>query len=218
MVISKVQFRWAILAAILFISLFIGVSFQLSYISWIDSSVINGIIPIRSQFLNNFFILLTNSLNPLPTLGWALIISIFLQLWQRNIYITLFFLINSTIVTGGVNTLVKHIVNRPRPAVHHLVTATSSSFPSGHSMTAMLLGGSLIVILNLLIQNKPLNYFLVTIISVWIFLIGFSRIYVHVHYPTDVLAGWCLGFVCLTISEEIFLRLIHLDSKKRLND
>lgn len=207
--LSKTQSRWAAAATILFFFLLIGVVLRLNYISIIDDTIINGIVPIRSHFFNSFFIKLTNSLNPIPTVIIALILSLVLQLWQHKIRITLFFLLNNTLIAGGINNLVKNLVNRPRPTVHHLVLAGSSSFPSGHAMTAMLLGGSLIVILNLLVKNKNIRYLLTGLIIIWIFLIGFSRVYVHVHYPTDVIAGWCLGFICLTISQKIFFPSVN---------
>ncbi|MCY9807101.1 phosphatase PAP2 family protein [Lentilactobacillus senioris] len=202
----RTQIRWGIITTLLFLSLLIGVVLKLNYISVIDTTIIDGIAPMRSHFFDTFFIHLTNSLNPKPTVITALVLALILQLWQRKIKITIFFLLNSTLVAGGINNLVKNLVNRPRPTVHHLVLAGSSSFPSGHAMTAMLLGGSLILIINAVVTTNGVRYLLNSLITVWIFLIGFSRIYVHVHYPTDVIAGWCLGFLCLIISQQIFFR------------
>lgn len=204
--LSKTQLRWTITTTVLFLILLIGVVLKLNYISTIDNTIINGIIPLRSHFFDTFFIRVTNSLNPKPTVITALILALVLQLWHRKIKVTLFFLLNSTLVAGGINNLVKSLINRPRPTVHHLVAAGSSSFPSGHAMTAMLLGGSLIIIINALIKTNGVRYLLTGLIVIWIFIIGFSRIYVHVHYPTDVIAGWCLGFICLIISQQIFFR------------
>jgi undecaprenyl-diphosphatase len=99
---------------------------------------------------------------------------------------------------GGktLNFLLKDLLYRPRPdIVPHLVQVTSPSFPSGHSM------GSAAVYLTLgilLAQRAPRRswkmYFLAVMISLTV-IVGFTRVYLGVHYPTDVLAGWTAGTV-----------------------
>lgn len=202
--VSKVQWRWTIVATVFFIFLLIGVWLHLPYITAIDQAGINLIAPLHNPILDSFFETLTVGLNEIPTIIVVIILSIVLQLWQHQPRLTFFFLINSTIVAGGANTIVKWLVARPRPAITHLVTVSSSSFPSGHSMTAMLLGGSLIFIGHQALNNNILRQWLTSLTIVWIILIGISRVYVRVHYPTDVLAGWCFGFVVLTISEALY--------------
>ncbi|MDT2755778.1 phosphatase PAP2 family protein [Enterococcus asini] len=103
-------------------------------------------------------------------------------------------------IAGIVNPLIKLAIYRQRPTLEHLVTETSYSFPSGHSATSMVLFGTLIFCLVGLVKIKPLRFALQIILGLVIFTIGISRIYLGVHFPTDILAGFCLslGWLCLT--------------------
>lgn len=92
------------------------------------------------------------------------------------------------------NKSIKHAVGRPRPSdVMHLVNEGGFSFPSGHSITSMFVYGLLIYLVRKNVKNRKTADFLTIILAVPLILIGPSRIYLGVHYPTDVLAGWCLG-------------------------
>src|SRR4029079_7138266 len=91
-------------------------------------------------------------------------------------------------------TALKHVFSRPRPdLVPHLSYVTSSSFPSGHSMLSaavyLTLGGLLARCQSsLLLKAHVLAW-----ASVLTFLVGVSRVFVGVHWPSDVLAGWAAG-------------------------
>ena len=89
----------------------------------------------------------------------------------------------------------KAMFGRERPDIPHLVEATSMSFPSGHSASASSLYLMLAFIMTRNIESAAERTFIFASAGVLIFLIGFSRIYLGVHYPTDVLAGWALGAV-----------------------
>jgi undecaprenyl-diphosphatase len=99
---------------------------------------------------------------------------------------------------GGLvlSTLLKHSFDRPRPElVPHLSQVYTSSFPSGHSMlsaTVYLTLGSLLM--RLAPQKRVKLYYLLVAMTLT-FLVGISRVYMGVHYPTDVLAGWAAGLV-----------------------
>ena len=94
------------------------------------------------------------------------------------------------------NYIIKRIVERPRPLNLMIIKETGFSFPSGHTMMSFAFFGLLIWITAMLIKNKPLKISLISIFSVLVLMISFSRIYLGVHYLTDILAGW---FVTLTI-------------------
>lgn len=92
------------------------------------------------------------------------------------------------------NKGVKMIFMRPRPDESlHLIDEGGYSFTSGHSITSMVVFGLLIFLVRKYVQDKKTaNIFTVFLAIPWIF-IGLSRIYMGVHYPTDVLGGWLLG-------------------------
>lgn len=98
-------------------------------------------------------------------------------------------------VGGGVIlSVVKEWVHRPRPqVVPHLMQVHSASFPSGHSMLSATVYLTLAALLAQLSQGRARKIYLVAAASLLTLLIGLSRVYLGVHYPTDVLAGWSAG-------------------------
>lgn len=108
----------------------------------------------------------------------------------------------------------KHFVLRARPdASLHLVTQGGYSFPSGHSVTSIVFCGLLLYLIQKYCKNEKLKTVLSWICGILALVIGPSRIYVGVHWPTDVLAGWCLGGAILIIA---ILILEKVYAKKEL--
>lgn len=105
------------------------------------------------------------------------------------------------------NWIIKNLVHRHRPNVHHLVYADGFSFPSGHSLGSMTLFGCLFVITLFLIKNKKLKIFLNILWILFPLTIGYTRIYLHVHYPSDVVGGWLEGLAFVLIGYAILLRV-----------
>lgn len=102
------------------------------------------------------------------------------------------------IVGSAINKTIKHIMMRPRPDVSlHLIEQGGWSFPSGHSISGLLLYGFLVWLLRRYVKDSRIvNAATVILTLLWIG-IGLSRIYLGVHYPTDVLGGWTLGMVVM---------------------
>ena len=103
------------------------------------------------------------------------------------------------------NKIIKSVVERPRPDdIIHLVNAGGFSFPSGHSITSMFVFGMLIYLVRTNMQNRRAANAMTVVLAVPMICIGLSRIYLGVHYPTDVLAGWCLGIIMIVIIYMMF--------------
>lgn len=100
------------------------------------------------------------------------------------------------------NKLIKVLVQRPRPAVEHLVEQGGFSFPSGHSLSAMVFYGLIALILLNRLPGKK-GRWAAALLGVLILLVGLSRIYVGVHFASDVLAGLCEGFIWLGLITRI---------------
>ena len=96
--------------------------------------------------------------------------------------------------------LLKQLFQRKRPLSPLLKAAKGLSFPSGHAIMAVTFYGLLIYILQHSITIDWLNWFLTILVIVLIFLIGFSRVYLRVHYASDVAAGFIIGLLWLLIS------------------
>ena len=99
--------------------------------------------------------------------------------------------------TGGGFLLaqaLKMVFARPRPElVPHLALVSSSSFPSGHSMSSAVVYLTLGALLSQLVEERTLKAYFLGVACFLTFIVGLSRVYLGVHYPTDVLAGWSAG-------------------------
>lgn len=112
------------------------------------------------------------------------------------------------IIVTFLNKLVKALVARPRPDdILHLVHAGGFSFSSGHSITSMCVFGMLIYLVRRNMKNRKAANIFTVILAIPMICIGLSRIYLGVHYPTDVLAGWCLGIAVIAIITMIFEKI-----------
>lgn len=99
-----------------------------------------------------------------------------------------------------VNKGIKAIVSRMRPdQAMFLIEQGGWSFPSGHSITSMFFFGMLIWLIRRNVQNRRLANILTMLLAIPMILVGVSRVYLGVHYPTDVLAGWCLGIIAIAL-------------------
>lgn len=95
---------------------------------------------------------------------------------------------------------IKMLIQRPRPPFEiRLIEAGNYSFPSGHSTMSMVTYGFLIYFVQKYVKNKFLRILLTSLLSILILLIGFSRIWVGVHFPTDVIGGFSLGICIICI-------------------
>lgn len=108
------------------------------------------------------------------------------------------------------NRILKLIIGRPRPDVLKLVLEDGYSFPSGHSMVSMGFYGFLIYLIYINIKNKKIKYILIVLLTLLILLIGISRIYLGVHYATDVIGGFIIAVLYLIV----FVKFIYRKNLK----
>ncbi len=97
-----------------------------------------------------------------------------------------------------INLLLKSWFERPRPELLRLAEAAGWSFPSGHAMIATAMYGGLVWILWPVMASRA-RILLLLFAVIMIVLIGLSRIYLGVHYPSDVLGGWLGGYLCVAL-------------------
>ncbi len=102
-----------------------------------------------------------------------------------------------------INNIFKVIFARVRPDINPLVVENSYSFPSGHSMMSMIFYGYLIYLIYNNLENKKIKFMLIFVLSVLILCIGFTRIYLGVHYVSDVIGGFLLGFAYMVIYADV---------------
>ncbi len=120
-------------------------------------------------------------------------------------------IIGTNLVTITIlNQLFKFILQRPRPTEYRIINEVGYSFPSGHSMVSMAFYGLIIYLIYKYLKNKYLKIFLIILLSILIVMIGISRIYLGVHYTSDVIAGFLFSIsyliIYIKISNQIFLK------------
>jgi len=118
---------------------------------------------------------------------------------------------SNLILVTAINLILKNIVERPRPNEFRIIDETGYSFPSGHSMASMAFYGLLIYFAYRYIENKKIRTVICTVLSLLIPLIGFSRIYLGVHYTSDVIAGFLVSTVYLILFTSIAPKLLKLE-------
>ena len=104
------------------------------------------------------------------------------------------FVLASTLSGTVLGLFLKELFHRPRPQlVPHLTDISTASFPSGHSMLSSVAYLTMAALLARAAPALRLKIYFLAVAVVLIGMVGFSRVYLGVHYPTDVLAGWCVG-------------------------
>jgi len=165
----------------------------------IDMLIFDKIRP-RVNTVNNKFMLFITFLGKHQFLIPANLILIFyFLLVKRQTWFSI------RVITIAISSLVlmlllKQLFQRKRPLSPLLKAAKGLSFPSGHAIMAVTFYGLLIYILQHTITTEWLKWFLIILVFVLIVLIGFSRIYLRVHYASDVAAGFIIGLLWLLLS------------------
>ena len=153
----------------------------------IDNSVYNFIISFRNSFLDNYFRFITHCGNASYVI---ILLGICIVLMRNKHALYLCFSSSSSVVF---NTIVKNIIRRDRPNILRLITQGGYSYPSGHTMISMCCYGYLFYYVFNNVKNKYLRVFLLVILSILIISIPISRIYLGVHYFSDIMGGLLLG-------------------------
>ena len=162
-------------------------------INFIDSSVYNFLISFKNDSLTNFFRFITKFSNVAFLVIFVLIVLLILR--NKDAVFVIFNLIFLRLL----NYVIKIIIKRDRPNILRLIKIGEYSFPSGHAMISMGVYGYLIYLIYKKIKNPYIKYLGIIILSLFIILIGISRIYLGVHYFSDVVAGYTLSLIYLII-------------------
>jgi membrane-associated phospholipid phosphatase len=110
--------------------------------------------------------------------------------------------------------LLKNLFGRNRPDIPLLEEDRGLSFPSGHALMSVTFYGLLIYIVWKMVKPQWLKWVLMSVLAFLIFVIGFSRIYLRVHYASDVLAGFATGVLWLVFSIWVLNRMEKFSNKK----
>lgn len=183
-----------------------------------DTKVTDFVISYRQDWLTGFLVFVTNVGTRLGYLIIIALLTLYFVLRHRSWK----FIVQTVVVlllASLSNVALKEVINRARPTIEHLVTVYTLSYPSGHAMSAMGFYGFLIFLAMRYDMATPLRIILVVLLSFMIFSIGISRIYLGVHYPSDVLAGFIGGLIWVALCAIIFdVADLYRKRKKRMQE
>ena len=136
-----------------------------------------------------------------------IIISTMLLLAIKDKKIGLLIFLN-LVIESLLNALLKNIIQRPRPEGIKLIIEKGYSFPSGHSMASMAFYGFIIYLIYKYVKNKKIKWTLIVLLSILIISIGLSRIYLGVHYTSDVIGAFLISISYLIIYTDLINKFI----------
>lgn len=182
---------YASFGLVLFVMLGYLVKFFPNTLAGFDSKIQSFIRSELSSGLTSFFRFVTQFAGFLyvPIILVALLLFFLIKKW----YAECLFLGGNVIIIAILVHLLKEIYGRTRPAITHLVVENGLSFPSGHASVSLILYGSLMVLICQRLRTSQIKNLVRVLFTIFIVTIGVSRIYLGVHYPTDILGGWLLS-------------------------
>lgn len=189
------NYKWIILflCVVLFLAILQNVFYDEQLV--LDSIFYNLVVQnMRTPILTTILIIITNLGSAITLISLAILSIILIKNKKIGLCISL-----NLIISTLLNVILKNIVQRPRPEGYRLIDESGYSFPSGHSMVNTAFYGLLIYLVLRNVKNSKLKYTLVGLISLLIIGIGFSRIYLGVHYASDVLAGFLISIAYLVV-------------------
>ena len=163
----------------------------LNKVSFLDDYIYKIIYGLRNNIWDFIFINITKMGN--TTIVLLVIIVVLLKMNHKNQEILSF----TAIITVLSNQIIKIIIKRPRPNHIRLIKQGGYSFPSGHAMISIAVYGFLLYYIQTNCKNKKQKILLSVLLTILILMIGCSRVYVGVHYPTDIIGGYCLSIYIL---------------------
>ena len=171
----------------------------------LDLTISQYIYNLRTPYFDQFWTIITD-FGGTYLIFLSFIITIYLVTKRR--YRQLIWFIIPLFVSLSVNIILKTFIGRSRPTISQIITETDFSFPSGHSSGSMVFWAMLTCLIFGLTSNKLIRITSCIMASIIIISIGFSRVYLGVHYPSDIIGGWIQSLVILSL----FYRISNFES------
>ena len=195
----ELLFIWAIFISCLILFFFLAreiledkeVNFDLHAFAWADS--------LGTPAFDSFMTSITFFASRDFITGASIMLIIYFMFIKRHKWYS----IKVPVIALGsisLNLILKFLFDRERPIIPHLVKSYGLSFPSGHAMISASFYGLLIYLVWHNVKHPFWRWTLIVALSLFILIIGFSRVYLHVHYASDVLAGFAAGLLWVIIA------------------
>ena len=183
-----------ILIALLFIFIAVFVIFSGLLVTTFDESLLTHIFGLRNDQFTPIVTWVTDLLAPINIILTVTIMSLFIYLSKQSWGLSLWYASVHIVGLLILNPGLKAIVERNRPPIDfRLVQETSPSFPSGHSASVVLVSLMIAFTLIHIFNLTKYKHIIISFALVFILFIGFTRMYLGVHYFTDVIAGYLVG-------------------------
>lgn len=190
--------KWIITSILLFTFVIVTHKMLEKDLLGFDTAIYNFIISFKSPIITEIF----KGISFLCSGPFLLVVSAILFIIFKNKKYGLLSLLNLAVVVT-VNQILKLLFSRPRPFEWMLIEETGFSFPSGHAMASMGFYGMLIFLIWQTKISKKSKKTWTVILGLLILLIGISRIYLGVHYASDIIAGFTLSLSYLIIATSL---------------
>ncbi|HHT7796162.1 TPA: phosphatase PAP2 family protein [Streptococcus suis] len=193
---KQIHLRNASFFALAFVILGYVVKFYPSTLAGFDSTVqsaIRGNLPSgASQFWTSITVL-GNTVIILAITMILATIFYYYKKWKIEAYL----LLASFAAMGVASTALKYVYQRPRPSIEWLIDTIGYSFPSWHTASTMMIAGAVVIIVYQRMKKGIARLVLQAVLILLAVLVAVSRIYIGVHYPTDIIGGWLLAVTLL---------------------
>lgn len=192
-------------ALLLFVILGYIVKFYPDMLIGFDQPIQTAIRGDLPDFLTILFRTITHLIDIPVIITWVLIVAFifYRKQWKLESYLML----GNLTLAGILIVTFKNIYQRPRPEILHLVEEKGFSFPSGHSLAVTIMAGTLIVIFSQRIKDQLWKRIVQILLEFYLLSVLVSRVYLGVHYPSDVLASLCVGLGVLFIEFPFYDKL-----------
>ena len=175
--------------------------------SW-DNYFVNFAMRHRGDSLSSLMFFFTRLGDHGVMIGLYVLLTTFILFYIKDRLLALKIVIIA-LSTVGLMHLLKLIFKRERPLSEFILDAVGYSFPSGHTMNSFVFFCVLIFLSNRFIKNKSLKSLFLVLFIFTSLMIGFSRIYLGVHFFTDILAGLCFGYIWFYISNILLDKVLY---------
>jgi membrane-associated phospholipid phosphatase len=183
-----------------------------------DNKVTDFVLSYRREWLTTFLVFITNVGTSTGYVIIVIVMTLYFVIRHRS-WKFILQTIAVLLLASLSNVALKEVINRARPTIEHLVTVYTLSYPSGHAMSAMGFYGFLIFLTMRFEMSLWLRTALFILLAFVIMSIGLSRIYLGVHYPSDVLAGFIGGLIWVALCAIIFdVADLYRRRKKRIQE
>ncbi len=193
---------FAVVAAAVYALMWVGYSQQWGWLHRIDWALLNFAhdVGVKHPLWVRFWDGLSFALGPVPLRLLGMVATI-AALVRRNVRAALVLLACAPL-NGLVTSAAKGLANRTRPPTM-LVAADSTSFPSGHALEAMAALSAMLAF-GLPMLSRAAGRVAIAVVGVCILAVGVARVALNVHHPSDVLAGWALGYLYFLLCMWVF--------------